>query len=86
VRLRFDVPETLSRYVVTKGSVCVDGVSLTVNDARGCKFEVNIIPHTWERTTLRELTPGDHVNLEVDMIARYLEGLLAARGNRGTVY
>jgi riboflavin synthase len=75
-RLEFRVPQELARYIAHKGSVCLDGVSLTVNAVAGCEFGVNIIPHTAERTTLQALRPGDKVNLEVDVISRYLERLL----------
>lgn len=78
-RLRFEVPKALSRYVARKGSVAVDGVSLTVNEVEGECFGVNIIPHTWEATTLGRLRDGDPVNIEVDLIARYLERLLSGR-------
>lgn len=73
--LTFDVPGELSRYIATKGSVCIDGVSLTVNGVSGSRFEVCIIPHTWEVTTFGGLAPGVEVNIEVDIIARYLERL-----------
>jgi len=79
VRLRFTVPVELARYCACKGSVCIDGVSLTVNAVEDACFEVNLIPHTLEVTTLDGLAPGDAVNLEVDLIARYLERLLEAR-------
>ena len=75
-RLAVDAPPDLGRYIARKGSVCVDGVSLTVNAAEGARFEVNVIPHTREATTFRALTAGARVNLEVDMIARYLERLV----------
>ncbi|MFT4046129.1 MAG: riboflavin synthase [Solimonas sp.] len=78
-RMRFRVPELLSRYVARKGSICIDGVSLTVNDVEADTFGVNIIPHTLAHTTLGELQPGQAVNLEVDLIARYLERLLESR-------
>jgi riboflavin synthase len=73
------VPEALARYIATKGSVCVDGVSLTVNAADDAEFSVNIIPHTLERTNIGAYRAGSRVNIEVDVIARYLERLLAAR-------
>jgi riboflavin synthase len=78
-RYAFSISESLSRYVAAKGSITVDGVSLTVNhvDARG--FEVNIVPHTLERTILRHYSPGTSVNLEVDLLARYIERLLESR-------
>ena len=74
-RFEFELPDTLARYVARKGSVCVDGVSLTVNEVEGCRFSVCLIPHTLEITTLGGLLPGDAVNIEVDLIARYLERL-----------
>lgn len=80
-RLIFNVPEELERYIARKGSICVDGVSLTVNDIAGKKggatgFGVNIVPHTLRQTTLGRLKPGEPVNLEVDLLARYLEKLV----------
>lgn len=75
-RLQISVPKGLARYIAKKGSVCVDGVSLTVNAVGGGGFGVNIIPHTLQHTTLGRLRPGDPVNLEVDLLARYLERLL----------
>lgn len=77
-RLAFRVPDALARYIAHKGSVCLDGVSLTVNEVEGNVFGVNIIPHTAERTTLHLFKPGRPVNVEVDVIARYLERLLQA--------
>jgi riboflavin synthase len=74
-RFEFELPETLARYVARKGSVCIDGVSLTVNEVEGRRFSVCLIPHTLEITTLGRLGPGDTVNIEVDLIARYLERL-----------
>ena len=73
------VPKPLSRYVAAKGSICIDGVSLTVNRVDGDAFEVNLIPHTLEVTTLSRLAPGVRVNLEVDLIARYVERMLPGR-------
>ena len=75
--VRFDirVPKALARYVARKGSVCLDGVSLTVNEVAGCRFTVCLIPHTLEVTTLVRLQPGDPVNFEVDLVARYVERL-----------
>jgi riboflavin synthase len=72
----FRVPAGLRKYVARKGSVCIDGVSLTVNRVQGARFEVNLIPHTLEVTTLSRLKPGTRVNLEVDLIARYVERLI----------
>ena len=65
-------------HVAPKGSICIDGVSLTVNRVRGADFEVNLIPHTLKVTTLARLKPGTEVNLEADLIARYVERLLMA--------
>lgn len=77
-RLRIRVPDGLARYLAPKGSVCVDGISLTVNEVAGSEFGVNIVPHTLAHTTLDAAAPGLAVNIEVDLIARYLERLLAA--------
>ena len=74
----FEAPKKLARYIARKGSICVDGVSLTVNRAKGRTFEVNLIPHTLEVTTLGRLNKGDRVNLEVDLVARYVARLLDA--------
>ncbi|SRR5581483_3002243 len=76
VRLTFEAPPGLARYIANKGSICIDGVSLTVNRIDGRRFSVNLVPHTLGMTTLGALDPGDEVNLEVDLIARYLERLL----------
>jgi riboflavin synthase len=73
---RIQAPAALARYIAMKGSICVDGVSLTVNAIHGAQFDVNIVPHTLQATTLGEVRPGIRVNLEVDIIARYLERLL----------
>ncbi|HEY0963631.1 MAG TPA: riboflavin synthase [Pseudomonadales bacterium] len=80
-RLVFRVPHALARYVAHKGSVCIDGVSLTVNEVGGDTFGVNIIPHTADRTTLQDYRPGRHVNVEVDVVSRYLERLLEGRAD-----
>lgn len=71
-RIEVEAPEPLHRFIASKGSITVDGVSLTVNAVEGRVFSLNIIPHTWEVTTLGRLQPGDAVNLEIDMLARYL--------------
>jgi riboflavin synthase len=78
-RLKFGVPGDLARYIARKGSVAVDGVSLTINEVEGATFGVNIIPHTQTVTTLGKLTVGARVNLEVDQVARYVERLLGPR-------
>src|SRR6185437_10839990 len=75
-QLRFRVPHELSSCLARKGSVCIDGVSLTVNAVEGDDFEVNLIPHTLEVTTLGQLAVGGRVNIEVDLIARYVQRLL----------
>jgi riboflavin synthase len=77
-RFEFRAPDALARYVARKGSVCLDGVSLTVNDVNGSLFGINVVPHTLEVTTLGALVPGQSVNLEIDTIARYVERLMTA--------
>jgi riboflavin synthase len=74
-RIEFAAPKQLARYIARKGSVTIDGVSLTVNDVDGVKFTVNLIPHTLEVTTLGTLAAGSRVNLEIDLLARYVERL-----------
>lgn len=81
-RVRFACDPALARYVVRKGSVTLDGVSLTVNEVEGEEFGVNLIPHTQQVTTLGELVAGSRLNLEVDQLARYIERLLDA-GTKG---
>ena len=76
VRFVLRAPPGLARYIAAKGSICVDGISLTVNRVDGAEFTLNIVPHTLVETTLGEARPGRKVNLEVDLIARYLERLL----------
>ena len=78
-RWTIEAPAELSRYIAAQGSICVDGVSLTVNTVEGARFSVNLIPHTVEVTTFAQRRPGDRVNIEVDMMARYLERLLQER-------
>ena len=75
LHVEIDAPSALARYVARKGSVTLDGVSLTVNEVRGSRFTINLIPHTLEVTTLAALAPGVRVNLEVDLMARYIERL-----------
>lgn len=79
VRMTVRLPDGLDRYVVEKGSITVDGVSLTVADVSGDRFEVALIPHTLELTTLGDRAPGDRVNLEADVLAKYVERLLEIR-------
>ncbi|MFO7603155.1 MAG: riboflavin synthase [Gammaproteobacteria bacterium] len=82
-------PQALARYIAEKGSICVEGISLTVNAVRGAEFDLNIVPHTLQETTMQHLQAGSPVNLEVDIIARYLERLLlgdrAAEADAGGV-
>ena len=75
-RMRFRFPGELGRYIAMKGSICVDGISLTVARLGADWFEVAIIPHTWRETILRDLRTGDRVNLEVDVLAKYVERLM----------
>jgi riboflavin synthase len=77
-RWTFEVPIALARYIAAKGSVCIDGTSLTVNEVAGQRFGVNLIPHTVEHTAFHARRVGDAVNIEVDVIARYVEQLLRA--------
>ena len=77
-RLEVDVPPALARFIATKGSIAVHGVSLTVNGVSGSRFHVNLIPHTLDVTTLKSLRPGARVNLEVDLVARYVARLSEA--------
>ena len=76
VHFRLQAPDELARYIAEKGSICVDGVSLTVNAVHGALFDLNIVPHTLKETTLEAYAVARRVNLEVDLIARYLERLL----------
>jgi len=75
-RLQFELPAPLMKFVAPKGSICIDGVSLTVNNVEERRFDVNIIPHTQQVTTLGTLKVGDAVNIEIDVIARYVERLM----------
>ena len=74
-RYRIEVPQELARFIAPKGSVCLDGTSLTVNEVDGAEFTVMIIPHTQAVTTWGELSAGDTVNVEIDMLARYVARL-----------
>jgi riboflavin synthase len=76
VQFMIQAPAELARYIAVKGSICIDGVSLTVNAVDGAAFELNIVPHTLSETTLQAYQAGRQVNLEVDLVARYLERLL----------
>jgi riboflavin synthase len=77
--LEIRAPEPLARYIARKGSITVNGVSLTTNSVSGARFSINLIPHTLEATTLGSLQPGHRVNLEIDLIARYCERMLNYR-------
>ena len=81
MRLAIEIPKEYARYVAKKGSVCIDGVSLTVNEVSGNTFELNIIPHTTEVTIIDDYAAGTVVNVEVDLLARYLERLLDKDGD-----
>jgi len=76
VRFHIQTPDDMAKYIAEKGSVCVDGISLTVNAVKGAVFELNIVPHTLQETTMAQFKVGTEVNLEVDIIARYLERLI----------
>ena len=78
-RMVFESPTSLSKYIAKKGSITINGTSLTVNNVDGDQFDVNVIPHTFEVTTLGDLKTGSKVHIEVDLIARYLERLLSDR-------
>jgi len=80
IRFSIEVPKEFARYVARKGSVTIDGVSLTVNDVSATSFEVNIIPHTADVTIMGDYAVGTNVNIEVDLLARYIERLLAKDG------
>ena len=82
VRYRFEVDPSLQHYIAAKGSITVDGTSLTVNGVVDNRFDVNIVPHTREKTIFRYYVPGSRVNIEVDIIARYLERLLRGRAGQ----
>jgi riboflavin synthase len=82
-QMKFELPAALGRFVIEKGSIAVDGVSLTVNTCQGNTFTVNVIPHTARETTLASLKVGDRVNLETDIIGRYVARLLGKDGPQG---
>jgi len=75
-RIEIEAPDELARFIASKGSISVDGVSLTVNEVEGRKFGVNIIPHTWDHTAFAVFEPGQAVNLEIDVVARYVARLM----------
>ena len=75
-RYTFKAPDNLAKYIAEKGSICINGISLTVNEVKGAEFSVNIVPYTLQETTLRDAKVGTSVNLEVDLLARYMERLM----------
>lgn len=81
-RIVFEIPARFARYIARKGSICVDGVSLTINEVSGNTFSLTIIPHTAESTTIGKYTIGTAVNIEVDQLARYVERMLGNDGDR----
>jgi riboflavin synthase len=83
LKLTFATPGELARYIAPKGSICIDGTSLTVNTVDGNRFSINIIPHTQDETVSGTYRIGQMVNLEVDIIARYLERLMTGGGSHG---
>lgn len=84
IRYAIKIPAELKRYVAVKGSICIDGTSLTVNATESDMFEINIVPHTQERTIIKNYRPGTEVNIEVDLVARYLESLLMNTSNESS--
>jgi riboflavin synthase len=76
IRLKFKAPDSLAKYIAEKGSICINGISLTINTVEGAVFSVNVVPHTLRETTLGTLEIGDKINLEVDLLARYMERLM----------
>jgi len=76
IRMEFDAPVALAKYIAAKGSICIDGASMTVNEVSGATFTINVIPHTQTETTIGDYVVGREVNLEVDLVARYLERLM----------
>ena len=83
IRYTIKVPAELKRYIAVKGSICIDGTSLTVNTVNNDCFDINIVPHTQERTIIQSYKAGSEVNLEVDLVARYLESLLLNTSDEG---
>ncbi|MEI7796529.1 MAG: riboflavin synthase, partial [Methylococcaceae bacterium] len=76
IRFTIQAPDNLAKYIAEKGSICINGISLTVNEVNGASFDINIVPHTLKETTLNDATIGTKVNLEVDVLARYMERLM----------
>jgi len=86
VEIKFSIPKKLSKYIVEKGSVAIDGVSLTVNSVRGNEFVVNIIPYTLEATTFGGLRKGSSVNIECDIIGKYVEKFVTGTKEKNSIY
>jgi riboflavin synthase len=84
LRLRIRIPESISRYVVQKGSIAIDGISLTVNECKGAEIQLTLIPYTIEKTTLLDKRVGDQVNVETDILGKYVEKLLG-QGDKESV-
>ena len=82
IQIIIRAPDELKYYIAMKGSICIDGTSLTVNNITNNDFEINIVPHTQQQTIIKNYKPGTKVNLEVDLIARYLERLLMKQGDK----
>ncbi len=83
IRMTIEVPPETARFIVRKGSVAIDGISLTVNEQSDNKFTINIIPYTASRTTILEKNQRDKINIETDIIGKYVEGFLAKRDGKG---
>jgi riboflavin synthase len=83
MRIEIEVPRELARYIVKKGSVAIDGISLTVNDQRDNRFTLNVIPHSFAKTTIGSKNPGDQVNVEIDIIGRYVERFVKGEAKTG---
>ena len=82
IQLRLKIPESVSRYVVQKGSIAIDGISLTVNESQGEEVQITLIPYTIEKTTLEDKKAGDRVNLEADILGKYVEKLIGQTGKK----
>ncbi len=83
-RYQIEAPAAICKYIAEKGSICINGISLTVNEVEGCVFGVNIVPHTRQETTIKHFAEGTEVNLEVDLLARYLERMMSAPQQENT--
>jgi len=77
-RYKIEAPISICKYIAEKGSICINGISLTVNEVEGCVFGINIVPHTIQETTIKHFEEGTEINLEVDLLARYLERMMSA--------